>query len=648
MPKGGHHDKKSEDKRAHDRKKSHHDKKSDGKKAHDKKKSDVNDSRRKRTRALHLSYLDDHDPGNTNHPQFLDELPETKPHRYRPKELSYLLNQNASKRHISQLSATAQHRLKMPVRICDAKSDAQNLVNEWFPILDEIFFFSTVGPHLKNGIHVYNDPTPEADKSVYDNAKSWIEVNVGHELGHRRCERQFLATLLHEMVHAFLGTFSCGKKCCQDNAKEVKGHGSVWCNAMFKVKTKFEQLVGWEADFNIASSVMLEMEESSWQPRKDQLVRWGLANTTVFNEKLGRDVGFIRSEWSGVDEEKSDDERESDDEGESGDEGESDDEGESGDEEESENGDISHQTSSGRKRRHRKSSHQRKKHRKSFHAQFLDKLPNPKKNRFHPRELSNILQQNASKVSFSRLPAKAQLLFEKSVPSCHSTSEVRHLMKKWFRVLDEVFFFGKIRPHLKGGLIVYNKDYKRFYGQFDPNKRRIEINDVAHGDGEGRRSHRLISTLIHEMVHAFLGIYTCDRICCWRKFSTDIDRLFCGGGHGPAWCDAMIKIETKLEELVGWSVYTGMDVVVMLEMQNKRLEWQPTREQLVRWELQGKMTANPMFGDEETGFVRKEWPDSRHDHRHHHYHYEDSEYDSDGSSDDCQDHGGQWTFCSVM
>jgi hypothetical protein len=293
------------------------------------------------------------------------------------------------------------------------------------------------------------------------------------------------------MVHAFLGTFSCGKKCCQDNAKEVKGHGSVWCNAMFKVKTKFEQLVGWEADFNIASSVMLEMEESSWQPRKDQLVRWGLANTTVFNEKLGRDVGFIRSEWFGVGVERSDDERES------GDEGESDDEGESSDEGESENGDISDQTSSGRERCHRKSSHQKKKHRKTSHAQFLDKLPNPKKNRFHPRELSNILQQNASKVSFSRLPAKTQRLFEKTVPSCHSTSEVRHLMEKWFRVLDEVFFFGKIRPHLKGGLVAYNKDYKRIYGQFDPNKRRIEINNVAHGDGEGRRwcMHSLASTL---------------------------------------------------------------------------------------------------------------------------------------------------------
>jgi hypothetical protein len=227
MTKGGHHDKKSEDKRAHDRKKSHHDKKSDGKKAQDKKRSDVNNSRRKRTRALHLSYLDGHDPGNTNHPQFLDGLPETQPHRYRPKELSYLLDQNASKRHVSQLSATAQHRLKMPVRICDTESDAQKLVIEWFPILDEIFFFSTVGPHLKNGIHVYNDPAPETDKSVYDSAKSWIEVNARNNLGHRRCERQFLATLLHEMVHAFLGTFSCGKKCCQDNAKEVKGHRSV-------------------------------------------------------------------------------------------------------------------------------------------------------------------------------------------------------------------------------------------------------------------------------------------------------------------------------------------------------------------------------------------------------------------------------------
>jgi len=127
----------------------HHHGRSNDKNDHDRKKSDNDGHRQKTNRPSYLSYLDDHEPGKTTHPQFLDELPKNKLHRYHPKELSYLLQQNSNRRKISQLSATAQHRLKRPVRVCSRGSDVQKLVEEWLPVLDEIFFFSTVGPHLK-------------------------------------------------------------------------------------------------------------------------------------------------------------------------------------------------------------------------------------------------------------------------------------------------------------------------------------------------------------------------------------------------------------------------------------------------------------------------------------------------------------------
>lgn len=59
--------------------------------------------------------------------------------------------------------------------------------------------------------------------------------------------------------------------------------------------------------------------------------------------------------------------------------------------------------------------------------------------------------------------------------------------------------------------------------------------------------------------------------------------------------------------MVWWRVDCGMAVSVMTEMQDERLAWQPTEEQLKRWGLWGETAMNPMF-NEETSFIRAEWP----------------------------------------
>ena len=69
----------------------------------------------------------------------------------------------------------------------------------------------------------------------------------------------------------------------------------------------------------------------------------------------------------------------------------------------------------------------------------------------------------------------------------------------------------------------------------------------------------------------------------------------------------MISIQRNFEEMVRWHVDCGMAASVMMEMQDKRLAWQPTEAQLRRWGLWGKTAMNPMF-NEETSFIRAEWP----------------------------------------
>ena len=464
--------------------------KSNDQKDYDMKKSQGHSHRPKNNRPSYLSYLDDHDPGKTTHRQFLDEIPNTKRHGYHPKELGYLLQQNANRRKVSQLTATAQHRLKAPVRMCYQESDAEKLLDEWLPVLDELFFFGAVEPQLKNGIQLFNDPKG-ANEGLYNERGSWIKINIGapgHCIGERHCERLFLGTLLHEMLHAFLRTFSCTQKCCTSYAADVVGHQAIWCHAMVKLEASFERFVGWDVDCNIPTSVMGDMEKSDWQPREDHLDRWGLREKLVFNKNLGEEVGFVRSEWpsrhrsrrpaayseqgNSEDEEESNDSSDSDDsdgsdsensgsEGSGSDDSGSDDSDSdesdsdnSGSEEEGydrrgqhdshghhfshEHHDKHGKNSSYQdppRRRDEGKSHRKREHRSkprssnSLHPQFLDKLPNPKRHRFHPEELGKILRQNARDQSFSQLSARTQKLLRSRIPHCESKSDIRYLMK---------------------------------------------------------------------------------------------------------------------------------------------------------------------------------------------------------------------------
>jgi hypothetical protein len=124
MAKGSHHNhhKKQEDMEVSEHKKSHHKPES-----------------HQQTRSSHFAHLDDHNPGETNHRQFLDDLPNAKPNRYHPRELSYLLQQNANRRESSQLSATAVHTLRGRVPNCESESEVHELMEVWLPVLKTKF-----------------------------------------------------------------------------------------------------------------------------------------------------------------------------------------------------------------------------------------------------------------------------------------------------------------------------------------------------------------------------------------------------------------------------------------------------------------------------------------------------------------------------
>jgi hypothetical protein len=131
MPGGSHPHKKFHYKKGHGKKKRQHKREETPEPAE----SEEQSPERQKSRPPELAYLGEYRPPKSKHPMFLHDLPDVKLDTYYPKEISYLLQQNAHKRELSQLSENAQHRLNHPPRLVNGIIDGRKLVAEWFPVL---------------------------------------------------------------------------------------------------------------------------------------------------------------------------------------------------------------------------------------------------------------------------------------------------------------------------------------------------------------------------------------------------------------------------------------------------------------------------------------------------------------------------------
>jgi hypothetical protein len=153
-------------------------------------------------------------------------------------------------------------------------------------------------------------------------------------------------------------------------------------------------------------------------------------------------------------------------------------------------------------------------------------------------------------------------------------------------------------------IIVLDEFHAR--GEFDTIKATITMN-IGLGDGEPEDSYAIVSTLAHEMLHAFLFRFICKESSLRCSHSCNWIYLM-GGGHGPLWANAMVSIRTKLGKLwCGPETACGVPLGVMCDMYRSSWGWQPTKEQLVRWGLWGRTAMHQTFF-EEVSFLRHEWP----------------------------------------
>ncbi len=220
------------------------------------------------------------------HPKLEDELQNARPNRYNDKSLARLIARTVRKPILNRISEADLRELRQPIMRCDNAEQVLQNMNVWFRIFDQAFFWNLVRPVLAGGIRIVNRPNVSW-QARYVTASKRIETNLSNEYvrdgrSAEEASRGYVCHLLHEMLHAFLINYVCTCTNCLKRLPAKKGgmgnsgHGPVWANAMIELQAAFQREVAFPVDIGMPQSIELEMRASKWQPRPEQLERWGV------------------------------------------------------------------------------------------------------------------------------------------------------------------------------------------------------------------------------------------------------------------------------------------------------------------------------------------------------------------------------------
>jgi hypothetical protein len=118
----------------------------------------------------------------------------------------------------------------------------------------------------------------------------WMNINYYNMISpynSDRVEHVYISTLLHAMLHRFLGKYACECPTCVPALDRNKGvlrrasHGPNWANAMVGIGQAMQDLVNWEVDVGIELSVGNDMRDNHWLATPDERRRWALDEGTA-------------------------------------------------------------------------------------------------------------------------------------------------------------------------------------------------------------------------------------------------------------------------------------------------------------------------------------------------------------------------------
>ncbi|CZT09151.1 uncharacterized protein RCO7_04033 [Rhynchosporium graminicola] len=213
------------------------------------------------------------------------------------------------------------------------------------------------------------------------------------------------------------------------------------------------------------------------------------------------------------------------------------------------------------------------------HPKIEDDLPNPRQHTYFGRDLARTLRYNAEKDIETVLADHEINLLQDPIPEVSSTRESKNLMNTYFLIFDQAFFCKLLGKDLKKRIVIYD-DHQNDASLGYYKDGIIHINMTIQ-DRTGPLGEKQLAVLLHEMLHAFLDLYTCNCSKCEKR--TADQGGFGATGHGSTWANSMIYLQKSLARQVGWDVDCGVERGVYTEMNASG--WQPRPEQFERWNI---------------------------------------------------------------
>ena len=137
--------------------------------------------------------------------------------------------------------------------------------------------------------------------------------------------------------------------------------------------------------------------------------------------------------------------------------------------------------------------------------------------------------------------------------------EFQSFVDEWMMIFDHIYFDNLVR--CKTGPPIISHSRTGALAHYNPNERELTIDidclyrTASFETGSVPVNHRVVSVLLHEMVHAFVDLYGCRcRDCFQRK--PELDGV--GIGHGPPFLTCLGYLHGHLQQAVLFEVRLGI------------------------------------------------------------------------------------------
>lgn len=182
------------------------------------------------------------------------------------------------------------------------------------------------------------------------------------------------------------------------------------------------------------------------------------------------------------------------------------------------------------------------------------------------------------------LPLHFVRILEHPIPATNTEEGLFTALITWYAIFDKWFFASALHGKVRLKLICDQRIPA--FGWYNRATRQVSLNTHPALSRSvhwvGSREEHLTSTLLHELTHAFLTLYSCSRSCC-SKFSHPSQGGIGSEGHGPAWADTATFVLSHLHRTVPWNVEFSIAKGVVESLCID--QWQPTAEQIEKWGL---------------------------------------------------------------